>query len=137
LKIVDEKFYQQALTKAVLAELNETDEDRTKLQEFASLVKSLAASYCPKPDEKKLEWFHRLPDAVIEFAKSCELDVHMSVNQDYIGLILFETDYMELSSFDDPVIRKFWVYLCQHGHLTIAQKEAVVSIEFRFDLRAS
>jgi hypothetical protein len=136
LKILEERFYQQALAESMIEELNETEEDRIKLQEFASMIKALAAQHHAKPDPEKIEWFEHLPGAVVEFAKNCDLDVSMSVNHDFIGSILFETDYLELSSFDDPVIRHFWLYLCQHGQLTIEQKTGMFSIEFRFDLRA-
>jgi hypothetical protein len=83
-----------------------------------------------------VEWFQQLPDAVTEFAKNCHLDVCMSMSKNYIGSIVFETSYLELSAFCDPVLPKFWRYLCEHGQLTIAQKKEVFSMEFRFDLRA-
>jgi hypothetical protein len=136
LKLIEKKFYRQALARAMMEELHETDEMRVEMQEFASMMKARAAQYCPKPSAEKMKWFECLKQGVIEFAENCHLDVCMSVNQNYIGSIVFETSYMELSSFDDPVISKFWIFLCQHGQLTIAQKEEVFSMEFRFDLRA-
>jgi hypothetical protein len=133
---VEKKFYQQALARAIIEELNETPEEQQQLQEYVSMMQERAERYDPQPDPEKLAWFQELPNAVTEFAKNCNLDVYMTVSNRHIGSIVFETSYLELSAFDDPVVPKFWMYLCEHGQLTIAQKKEVFSMEFRFDLRA-
>jgi hypothetical protein len=135
LKLIEKKFYRQALTRAMIEELQETEEDRVKAQEYVSMMKERAARYCPDPNPEKVTWFEQLADAVEEFAKNCHLDVCMQVTKNFIGSIVFETSYMELSDFEDPLLSKFWMYLCQHGQLTIAHKEDIFSMEFRFDLR--
>jgi hypothetical protein len=134
-KIIEKKFYQQALAKAMLEEINETAEDREKMQQCVARIQERAAKDRPEPDLEKIKWFEQLQDAVIEFSQNCHLDMSMSLNGKFIGTIVFETSYLELSLLDDPIVRKFWVYLCQHGQLTIAQKAEVFSMEFQFDLR--
>jgi len=84
--------------------------------------------------ERKLKWFENLAPGVIEFAKNCDLNLRMRLTGDCCGSILFETSYFELTAHDDEVIRKFWLYLCQRGQLTITHTEETFRMEFLFAL---
>lgn len=125
-------YYTQALQKSLAEE--ETEEERefwvNFLRETENEVKENPRAFA----EEKVKWFESLVPGVIEFAKNCELNLRMRLTSDCCGSILFETSYFELTAFDDEVIRKFWIYLCQRGQLTIAHANDTFKIEFLFAL---
>lgn len=131
---IERNFYQQAKVEAIIEEINETEEDREDMIAFLNFLKEDKEANPKQPDPEKIKWFEDLAEGVIEFAKNCYLDLRMRISEEYIGSIIFETSYFELTAFDDLVVRKFWLYLCQRGRFTITHKEEAFSMEFQFDL---
>ena len=126
-------YYTQALQRA-LAEEVESEEEREFWVNFLHAHEEQMERHPRSFNEQKLKWFEGLAPTVIEFAQNCELNLRMRLTDDCCGSILFETSYLELTAHDDEVIRKFWLYLCQRGRLTISQSEDTFKIEFLFAL---
>ena len=127
-------YYTQALQESLAAEENESEEEKNFWVNFLHAQEEQMAQHPRTLNEQKLKWFEDQAPAVIEFAQNCDLNLRMRLTDDCCGSILFETSYFELTARDDEVIRKFWLYLCQRGRLTISQSEDTFKIEFLFAL---
>ena len=127
-------YYTKALQEALAAEENESEEEKEFWVNFLHAHEEQMEQNPRTFSRRKLKWFENLAPGVIEFAKNCDLNLRMRLTGDCCGSILFETSYFELTAHDDEVIRKFWLYLCQRGQLTITHTEETFRMEFLFAL---
>ena len=134
METIERNYYQKAKLEAMIDQINETEEERQGIRECLLHIEAEKEANPPVADAEKVKWFEELAPGVIEFAENCMLDLRMEITEDFIGKIRFESCLFELTGFDDLVVRKFWVYLCQRGRLEILHRTDTFTMEFEFDL---
>ena len=119
-----------------LQSADETDKDDwEEVKCLLELYENTQEQHPQVPNACKQVWFEELAGSVLEFAKACERNLRMWIDQTQFGIIRFETSYFELSRLEPPVIRSFWLYLCNTANrFNISQCPEVFRIEFYFAL---
>ena len=111
---IELNFYDEAI-----ARLHAEDEESERiffknfLLETAETTKAMNEIYQQAKvlNECRKQWFENLAGSAIEFARDCELNLRMWIDDGLHGRIEFETAYLALDQLTHPLVKKFFTYL--------------------------